>query len=93
MELGFETALFNWVNRVKKNINPDIYVSNNGPKYVRINVSGMANGNGYVYCFIEKSTGDVLKAATYYKPAKHARGNIYEIGNEGVEKYGAKYLK
>lgn len=92
--MGFETALFNWLNRVKKDHQPNVYVSNNGPKYVRINVSGMTDGShGYVYCFIEKSTGNVLKAATYSAPAKHARGNIYEIGNEGVERYGAKYLR
>ena len=39
------------------------------------------------FCFIDKATGDVLKAASWAAPAKHARGNIYDAHN-GLEKMG-----
>lgn len=52
----------------------------------------VAKGNG-VHCFIERSTGDIYKAASWSAPAKHARGNIYsEDMLEGVNVYGANYL-
>jgi hypothetical protein len=48
-----------------------------------------------VHCFIDKATGDVLKAETWARPAKHARGNIFDAHN-GLEKmgpYGPAYLR
>ena len=47
------------------------------------------------HCFIDKATGDVLKAETWARPAKHARGNIFDDHN-GLEKmgpYGPAYLR
>ena len=35
-------------------------------------------GSKRVWAFIDKTNGDILKPATWRKPAKHARGNIYE---------------
>lgn len=48
---------------------------------------------GTVYCFIAFN-GDVLKAATYNTPAKHARSNIFaeDFGRSGVGEYGANYI-
>lgn len=48
-----------------------------------------------VHCFVCKETGNVLKAASYKAPAKHARGNIFDSSN-GLAKmgpYGPAYLK
>lgn len=47
-----------------------------------------------VYLFLDTSNGDVLKAAGWRAPAKHARGNIFkpDFGMGGVTVYGAKYL-
>lgn len=48
-----------------------------------------------VHCFIDRDTGDVLKAASWKAPAKHARGNINDKkhGIEMMEQYGPKHLK
>ena len=47
-----------------------------------------------VYCFVDSRNGDVLKAATWKTPAKHARSNIYDEdgGRSGINEYGANYL-
>jgi hypothetical protein len=51
-------------------------------------------GGKSVHLFLDTSNGDVLKAAGWRAPAKHARGNIYkpDFGMGGVTPYGAKYL-
>lgn len=33
-------------------------------------------GQTSVHCFVERATGDILKAETFSRPAKKARGNI-----------------
>ena len=85
------------------------YVCERGTKYIAIDVINHPNSSGYqgrsVFCFIaaDDSTtktlgsvkkGDVLKAAGYKTPAKHARGNIFNTdeGMGGVGVYGANYL-
>jgi len=61
---------------------------------------GRATG---VYCFVamkdgknkelgEYKAGDIFKAASYKKPAKHARGNIW-TDLSGVRPYGMEYLR
>jgi len=49
---------------------------------------GNTKGLGVVKC------GDVLKAASYTKPAKHARGNIFDSDNglKGAGRFGPAYL-
>ncbi|GAA0005257.1 DUF7717 family protein [Bradyrhizobium elkanii] len=54
----------------------------------------IVNGSG-VHCFVDKATGDVLKAETWARPAKHARGNVFDEHN-GLAKmgpYGPAYLR
>lgn len=48
-----------------------------------------------VYCFVEYSTGDVMKAAGWKAPAKHARGNIFaaDHGLTNMGPYGPAYLR
>lgn len=52
-------------------------------------------GQSTLFCFIDMENGDVLKPASWKAPAKHARGNIYDEFNgvNGVDSYGAKYLR
>lgn len=48
-------------------------------KYIRV-----IRDNGVqksVHCFVDRTTGDVLKAASWKTPAKHARGNIFDDAN------------
>jgi hypothetical protein len=48
-----------------------------------------------VFCFVDTHTGNVLKAASWNAPAKHARGNIYDddYGLKNIGPYGPAYLK
>lgn len=46
-------------------------------KYIRI---VQRNGSGgSVYCFVEKVTGRILKAASFKTPAKGGRGSIFAL--------------
>jgi hypothetical protein len=49
----------------------------------------------YIYAFIDRMTGDVLKPAGRNAPAKHARSNIFDETNglSGVDWYGPIYLR
>ena len=48
-----------------------------------------------VHSFVDFETGNVLKAAGWKVPAKHARGNIYDEhhGLKGMGPHGPAYLK
>lgn len=63
-----------------------------GSRYARI---VRADGQRSVHCFVDLTNGDVLKAATWKAPAKHARSNLNDAdgGASGLGEYGAKYLK
>ena len=47
-----------------------------GRKYTKI-IMNTGNQKS-VWAFIDRTNGDVLKAATWRAPAKHARGNLYD---------------
>jgi len=83
----FALALAEWLGRAEKIADSKLYVEAGGRKFIKI------TRGGSVHCFIEIATGNVLKAATWRAPAKHPRGNIYTIGQEGVSEYGALYLR
>lgn len=59
-----------------------------GKKYIKIISSG-----GGVWGFIQKDNGDVLKAESWSKPARHARGNIHTSEVSEFEWTGPRYLK
>jgi hypothetical protein len=64
-----------------------------GTKYARIVVSS-AGPQRSAYGFIDLTTGDLLKADGWKKPAKHVRGNIYrENPLAGCTPYGMQYLR
>lgn len=65
-----------------------------GRRYARIVRTETGHHTGRsVHCFIDVTNGDILKAASFKAPAKHARGNIFnENALEGVGVYGAAYL-
>lgn len=75
-----------------------------GKRYIRIVKGTAIAGTGTqlahkdlswsAYCFIDKTNGNVLKAAGWKAPAKHARGNIFDSSNgvDAVTAYGARYL-
>jgi len=71
-----------------------------GPRYLRIAKQEFARAtgekvSGSVHCFLDRGNGDVLKAAGWKAPAKHARGNLGDahagLGSMGVN--GPAYLR
>ena len=60
-----------------------------GKRYVKL------ARDGSVHCFVDITNGDVLKAAGWNRPAKHARGNIFDDHNglRWMGEYGPAYLK
>jgi len=58
-----------------------------GPRYMRIVRKDTQHGvwqKGFAcgaHCFVDRTNGDVLKAASWKTPAKGARGNIFDAHN------------
>lgn len=80
---------------VLTNLKPDVYSAMVGKRYVKV-IATRGEGNGRrVHTFVDTTNGDVLMAAGWKAPAKHARGNIYseQNGMEGVNEYGGRYLR
>ena len=72
-----------------------IYETSVGKKYTKI-ISYTSQGKGQrsVWGFIENETGNILKAATWYAPAKGVRGSIYnENPMQGCNEYGPNYMR
>jgi hypothetical protein len=69
-----------------------------GQRYIRVVAFYDVDGKPMhrsAWAFVDKTTGDVLKAASWKKPAKHARGNIFDEWNglKSVGPYGPAYLR
>jgi hypothetical protein len=63
-----------------------------GKKYAKII---KVDNQRSVHSFINLSNGDILMAASWNAPAKHARGNIFDANcgvGTAVTVYGARYL-
>jgi hypothetical protein len=64
-----------------------------GTRYIRIvRVDSCSRS---VHSFVDRLNGDVLKAAGWKAPAKHARGNIFDEANGlgAMGAYGPAYLR
>lgn len=101
---NFDQKLDAWLAGCQKKINdyfaqnfpsltPPVLSVSRGVKYARIERNEQ---NGLlVFAFIDLSNGNVLKAAGWKTPAKHARGNIFDESNglALVGPYGPAYLR
>lgn len=67
----------------------DVFSYKINRKYIKVITSGS------VHCFVDRTTGDVLKPASWSAPAKHARGNIFDDKNGLGSMYwtGPAYLR
>jgi len=65
-----------------------------GQKYVRI-VRERSPNDRSAFGFIDTSNGDLLKAESWKKPARHARGNLYDASTwkGSHDPYGMAYLR
>ena len=93
--MNFTQALNEWLVRASEIASGyNLTIDPGGRKYIRIvSEHKLYGGQRSAFCFVEKSTGNVLKCAGWKTPAKHARGNIHKVGKEGVGEYGALYLR
>lgn len=106
-ETTFESALTAFVAAAQAKVDAHLtggvmgrkLVTVPGTKYVRVVAKDVWQGevreeSGSAYCFVEKATGNVLKAASFAKPAKGVRSNIYaaDHGASGVTPHGAVYF-
>lgn len=101
-DASFEKALDRWmikaqkivdnakINQLPNTTRPKL-TKTEGIKYIKIVETRNGKHVG-AFCFINKTNGDVLKAASWKKPAKHARGNIF-TNEVGVNEYGGLYLR
>lgn len=93
---GKDADIAEWVEKVNAKYPPAFGGTRKvefGRKYARVYTVDSRGAKGGVYCFVDRKTGDILKAASWKAPAKHARGNIYAADPlKGVGQYGAAYL-
>jgi hypothetical protein len=99
----FETALAAFIANSQEKVN--VYFKTNYPRLAvptLIVMPGVKNVrivrneevSRSAWAFIDKSTGDILKAASWKVPAKHSRGNIYQPESwVTVTSHGPAYLK
>lgn len=78
-----------------ENLTASVLEMSDGRRYIRVDtVRDGGHGQRSVWAFIDKKTGDILKAASYKAPAKHARGNLFDStgGTGRLTPHGPQYL-
>jgi hypothetical protein len=106
METNFKSTLDAWLADAQRMVTErnlrsfptlkpsTLSIDPNGRKYVRIVIEAQSGTSRSVYCFIDSTNGNILKADGWKKPAKGPRGNIYAPNPlEGVTEYGAVYAR
>ena len=89
----------NWKESGLTYAQPPLIILEEGTRYVKVSKQDRSLegrlGTKYVHTFIDKTNGDILKAATYKAPSKNGvRGNIFSENFENViNHFGAKYLR
>jgi hypothetical protein len=63
-----------------------------GRKYARLTSPNGSNPDGSTWAFVDMTTGDIFKPASWSAPAKHARGNIRD-GARDMGPHGPAYLR
>ena len=79
------------------NLNAPSVAFNMGKKYCRIvlvdeNNSSSSN-NLRIHSFVDLTNGNILYAASWKAPAKHPRGNVFDLANSNFNVYGADSLR
>ena len=59
---------------------------------VRYRVIHQYSNNTSVYCFVDFE-GNIYKADTWNRPAKHVRGHVDNLNTYDLGKYSPRYLK
>ncbi len=76
-------------------VTPDEIKFTAGKRYIKVIRRRVDGTQGSVHCFVDTLNGDVLKAAGWKAPAKHARGNIFDEhdGLKNMNEYGPASLR
>lgn len=70
------------------------FIYTTGKRYYKICRSRDGINPTSAYAFVDKSTGDLYKPASWNAPAIHIRGNINDdSGLDACNEYSVKYLK
>ncbi len=98
LSMDFDTAFATWLTSAQAIVDEhmstkfptlarEVLTTTQGKRYIKV------VKRGSVFCFVDKTDGNVYKAASWKAPALHARGNIFtpEKGT-GTGPYGALYL-
>ena len=106
MDERFEMAMINFVTGYQRihteymrkqfpKLTPNTISTTSGKRYLRVVRSDSLTAGRSVHCFVDLTNGDVLKAASWKAPAKHARGNIFDEHNGlgSMGEYGPAYLR
>ena len=88
-----QSVIENHYQTMNFHTNPPTLKIESGIRYDKITRNGPAERSAF--CFVDKGSGDVLKAASWMSPAKGARSNIWDddLGRSGITAYGGRYLK
>lgn len=101
--VGFDEALDRFVRKAQEildahrarlypNNSREVLTLDPGRRYVRIVRSDAGAHSRSVHCFVDRTNGDILKAASWKAPAKGARGNIFSSdAGRAVTPTGAVY--
>jgi hypothetical protein len=66
-------------------------IETTGRRFIR--VVSISHGSRSVWCFVERATGDIYKAADWSAPAKGVRGNIKTINAEKLDYAGGSFYR
>jgi hypothetical protein len=103
--MDFDTAIKNWVNLLQDmwkeyfakhytNLQPPKVELQPGSKFIKVIMAD--NSQRSVYCFIDKSNGNILKPAGWKapEPKRIPRGNIFgDNPLEGCNVHSVAYLR
>ena len=77
-----------------QNLTPGYISVMHGPKYAKLVKFDSDGGSRSAYGFVDKRNGDVLMAAGWSAPAKHARANLFKKETwKNAGPYGMSYLR
>lgn len=91
---GAQAKIDDYYAKHYKNLKPSTLSVSYGKRYAKV-IDHMCNGQRSAWAFIDLTTGDILKSASWKAPAKHARGTVLTEthGVEFVGPYGPAYLR
>lgn len=94
--LDFESALARFIEGCQRLVDADPAMAGRRLTVVRKRGGGRVKivAESSAWAFVDIATGDILKAETWHRPAKRARGNIFSATPfDGVTAFGPRCLR